>query len=470
VIDTVRVRGCCPLDCQDSCSWVAHVHNGVVRRVEGARDHPITRGTLCAKVNEHGPAALFSFDYLGSMGVVQRRALRRIFHALGASRQTGSVCGAAGNVLEAEGEVGAARPAAVRAGIAPQQTVTGEQFVRSLSALAVLGGHWQLPGGGLFIETNPAMNEAPAGRRDVGPTPRLLDIARLGAYLTDPALDPPVRGLMVWGANPAVSQPSAGLVRKGLARDDLFLLVVEHFLTDTARYADVVLPSTTQLEHFDVQGAWGHHCISVNVPAVAPLGEARSHGEIMRMLARRLGLTGPAFRESDEQIAAGALPHDLTLDELKARGFVKRSPRPPVFGPGGSVVRLSEPATRPVSTGPLQLLTPKAHQFLNSTFVNMPRQRKAEGRPTLFMHPADAESRTLAGGIEVRVQNENGSLTAIVEITEGIRQGPVALPGKWWDADSANLLTPLSQSPGGQPAYNDTFVEVSPVATPAAAV
>jgi anaerobic selenocysteine-containing dehydrogenase len=634
-----RVRGCCPLDCQDSCSWFAHVEDGIVRRMEAAREHPITRGTLCAKVNDYeqrtyardrllrplrrvgpqgegrfepiewdtaldtiaasfkriirdvDPAALFSFDYLGSMGVVQRRALRRIFHALGASRQGGSVCGASGNVLEAEGtprgfdpedfvesrlillwgcnllstahhtfrfmldarrqhgarliaidprrtitaarcdvhlpirpgsdhllalaighvlldegladlefaakaardldeyraeaahwtpadaaaicgiperdivslarEFGRARPAAIRSGIAPQQTSTGEQFVRSLSALAVLGGHWKMHGGGLFIETSPAMNEAPAGRPDLGPTPRVLDIARLGEYLTDPDLQPPVRGLMVWGANPAVSQPNATLVRQGLSRDDLFLVVVEQFMTDTARYADVILPSTTQLEHFDVQGAWGHHYISVNLPAIAPLGEAKSHGEIMRLLAQRLGLTHPAFRESDEEIAASALPDGVTLEELKARGFIKRSPPRPVFGPGHTVVRLHEPPTMPATADGLQLLTPKAHEFMNSTFVNMPRQRKAEGCPTLHMHPVDAARRRLAGGAQVHVYNERGRMRVLLHVSDDVRQGTVALPGKWWDQETANLLTGSVYSPGGQPAYHDTFVEVS---------
>ena len=634
-----RVRGCCPLDCQDSCSWFAHVTDGVVQRVEGARDHPITRGTLCAKVNdyqqrtyapdrllrplqrvgskgegrfepidwnlalntiaerfhqiirEHGPAALLSFDYLGSMGVVQRRALRRIFHALGASRQGGSVCGASGNVLEAEGtprgfdpeefvhselillwgcnllstahhtfafmlearrrhgarliaidprrtittarcdmhlrvrpgtdhvlalaighilltegladlafasraavdldeyskeasqwspaqaaavcgipehdivsvarEFGRAKPAAIRGGIAPQQTVVGEQFVRSLSALAVLGGHWQRPGGGLFIEANPVMNEAAAGCPSLGPNPRVLDIARLGEHLTNPKLDPLVHGLMIWGANPAVSQPDANRVREGLARDDLFVVVAEHFLTDTATFADIVLPSTTQLEHFDVQGAWGHHYISVNLPAIEPLGEAKSHGDIMRLLAPRLGLDGPAFCESDEQIAAAALPAGLTLDDLKARGFVKSSPPRPSFGPDGITVRIHDtPTLPPVGTSELQLLTPKAHQFLNSTFVNMPRQRKAEGRPTLHMHPDDASVRGLESGTEVRVHNKSGSLMAVLHVSDDSRQGTVVLPGKWWNRDAANLLTSMAYSPGGQPAYNDTYVEV----------
>ncbi len=231
--------------------------------------------------------------------------------------------------------------------------------------------------------------------------------------------------------------------------------------TSPATFADLVLPSTTQLEHFDVQGAWGHHYISVNLPAIAPLGESKSHGEMMRLLAPRMGLCGPAFSQSDEEIAAAVLPDGVTLDDLRARGFVKSSPPRPVFGPNGVTVRIHETPTRPaVAPDGLQLITPKAHQFLNSTFVNMPRQRKAEGHPTLKMHPADAALRALASGMEVRIHNERGTVRAVLEVSEDIRAGAVALPGKWWHLESGNLLTSSAYSPGGQPAYNDTHVEV----------
>lgn len=641
------VHGCCPLDCQDTCAWVAHVEEGRVVRVEGARDHPFTRGVLCAKVNDYeqrtyakdrllypvrrrgpkgsgsfervswadaldeiaerfstimarfGPEALLPINYLGSMGVVQRRALMRIFHALGTSVFHGSICGASGNVLEAEGhprgfdpeeivdsrfvllwganllstshhhwhflnearkrhgtrivcidptrtrtarkcdehisirpgsdtvlaaglarvifeerledqafvsqvvmdreafrqqvqpwtpervahtceieaatvvriarEFAAARPALIRCGVAPQQTMSGEAFVRALSALAILGGHWRLPGGGLFIEANPIIDEGRAARPDLRPRPsRSLDLARLGEHLTSETLSPPVMGLMIWGTNPAVVQPDAGRVRLGLAREDLFTVVIEHFVTDTARFADLVLPSTTQLEHFDVQGAWGHHYISVNNPAVPPLGEAISHGEIMRMLARRLGLDHVAFQETDEQIAASALPPGIDLQSLKAKGWYKSSPGRPDFDPKRGMLRLSGgvplPA-EPPAKGMLQLLTPKSHHFLNSSFANMSRHRRAMERPTLEMHPLDAEARGVVDGARVNVRNAQGHLHAWVRVTADVHRGVVVLPGKWWGFPEetsalANLLTPSAWTPGGQPAYNDTFVEV----------
>jgi anaerobic selenocysteine-containing dehydrogenase len=643
--DARRIKGCCPLDCQDTCSWVAHVQADRVVRVEGAGDHPFTRGTLCAKVNdyptrtyapdrllhplrrvgrkgsgeferiswnealdtiaerfaaiiaEHGPEALLPYHYLGAMGVVQRRALMRIFHALGASRFHGSVCGAAGNVLEAEGhprgfdpeeivhsrlvllwganllttchhhwhfveearkqggariisidpirtrtaersdqhlairpgtdrflaagiarvlfeegladlefarsvagdveelreevspwtpervaevcgittaevlhlarEFGRARPAVIRSGIGVQQSAAGESLMRSLSMLAVLGGHWRHPGGGLFTETYPVIDEKQAERPELAPgTPRSLDLARLGETLTRSDLHPGIHGFMVWCANPVTAQPDTSRVLQGLAREDLFTVVLEHFLNDTARCADIVLPSTTQLEHFDVQGAWGHHYISVNNRAIAPLGEAKSHGEVMRLLATRMGLTHPALQESDEEIAASALPPGVELEALKAVGWRKNSPPRPTFGT--AKVRLSNfvgAVPAPAPSGRLQLLTPKSHYFMNSSFANMPRQRRAMQRPTLDMHPADAAAHALSNGDRVAIRNESGEVFAWLRVTEKMRPGVVALPGKWWSTPEdtgalGNLLTPSSWSPGGQPAYNDTFVEV----------
>lgn len=643
---TRLVKGCCPLDCQDSCSWVAHVEGERVVRLEGARAHPFTRGALCAKVNdyptrtyapdrllrplrrvgskgagefetiswdtaldtiarrwraimaEHGPEALLPYHYLGAMGVVQRRSLMRLFHALGASRFHGSVCGASSNVLAAEGhprgfdpeeivhsrmvllwgtnllstchhhwhfieearrrhgarivcidpirtrtaqrcdqhvairpgtdrflaagmarvlleeelpdlelasavasdlealrdevrpwtaervgeacgipaavvlqlarEFGAARPAVIRSGIGVQQSAHGESLMRGLSALAILGGHWKRPGGGLFVETYPVLHEQRAECPGLAPaTQRSLDLARLGASLTDATLRPRVMGLTVWCANPVTAQPDTGVLLRGLARDDLFTVVIEHFLSDTARWADIVLPSTTQLEHFDVQGAWGHHYISVNNPAVRPLGESKTHGEIMRLLAERLELPQLQLQESDEQIAASALPDGLTLEELKAEGWRKQSPPGldlDAMGPlrlGGFVDE--DPA--PAPPGMLQLLTPKAHYFMNSSFANMPRHRRAMGRPTLEMHPRDAAAGALADGDRVELENERATVRAWVRVSDAVRPGVVSLTGKWWSVPEeagavGNLLTPSSYTPGGQPTYNDTFVSV----------
>jgi anaerobic selenocysteine-containing dehydrogenase len=386
--------------------------------------------------------------------------------------RVGAICGVRPDiVVRIAREFGEARPATIRCGIAAQQTRNGETFVRSLAALAIIGGHWRYRGGGLFVEANPVLSEQLAARPDLAPRKtRSLDMARLGEHLTSTSLEPPIRGLMVWTHNPAVTQPDAVRVREGLSREDLFTVVIEHFLTDTARYADVVLPSTTQLEHFDIVGAWGHHYISVNEAAVPPQGEAVSHGEIMRRLALRLGLDHPAFRETDEEIASAALPDAVSLDMLRKQGWYKTSPEPPTFGSGGPKLSIASEVTVPAVPAPgmLQLLTPKSHYFLNSSFGNMPRQRKAMKRPTLDMSTADAKTLGLNDGEEVEIANERAAIRAWLRVSDDVCSGVVALAGKWWGRSEdgsavANLLTASSWSPGGQPAYNETFVRVTGV-------
>lgn len=368
-------------------------------------------------------------------------------------------------------EFGTTSPAVIRAGVGPQQSVNGEAFLRSVSALAILAGHWSDRGGGYFAEAYPDFDiSAAAGTRLVTGEPRELDIAKMGPLLMDPDLDPPIKGLMIWNMNPAVSLPDTATVRAGLSRTDLFTVVLEHFMTDTARFADIVLPSTTQLEHFDILGAWGHHYISVNNQAIAPLGEAKSHGEAMRLIAAAMGLDHPALRESDEQIAASALPPWVDLDRLKADGWQKTSPEKPAPDPQRKI-RLAGSSIGPQPDNPgnrLRLLTPKGHFFMNTSFANMPRQRKAMKTPTMEMHPDDASARNLVDGQDVAVTNEQGTITTRIHVSDAIRSGVVALPGRWWShptetAAVTNFLSPPAWSPGGQPAYNDIFVDVTAV-------
>ena len=640
----MQVKGCCPLDCQDSCAWIAHVEDGKVTRIEGAKDHVITRGVLCAKVKdyegrvsaperllqplkrigakgggqfepiswdaalgeiaarftaiiaEHGAEALMPFSYLGTQGVVQRLALTRMFHALGASRATGGVCAVSAVALLMEGhpigvdpeetpeakliilwgqnvlstchhqwhfialarkngarviaidpcatrttkqcdvhlaprpgtdpvlaaaigrhllETGradnelaslwvedleaygravepwtferaaaatgvpaeqiaalaeafaSASPALIRAGVAPQQARNGEDFVRGLSALAILGGHWRHKGGGLSILSMPELNETQAARPDLlKGGPRGLDIARLGEHLD--SASPPVKGLMVWSANPALTNIDGPRVRNGLRRDDLFTVVIDHFLTDTARYADIVLPATTQFEHFDIQGGWGHHYVMANNPAIPPQGEARSSGAIMRGLAEKLGLDHAAFRESDEEIAASALPEGWRLADLAQQGWRKSpTPRPAIAARASKLKIAGGAIAAPVhpSTEHLQLLNPKSHYFLNSTFANMPRHRDQQGVPVITMHGDDARSRGLEDGMRVAVRNAHAELRLKLAVSDAVRPGVATLEGKWWDGDDPqaapmNRLSTSRWSPAGQPAYNEVYVTV----------
>ncbi len=369
-------------------------------------------------------------------------------------------------------EFASSKPAMIRCGIGPQQTVHGEAFVWSLSALCILAGHDGSPGGGLSLLNLSDFNLALAGRSDLKQEKtRSLDIARLGPILTGEDAGPPVHGIMVWGINPAVVLNDTGQVRRGLEREDLFTVVLEHFMTDTARYADIILPATTQLEHFDMHGAWGHYYLMLNKPAIKPLGEAKSHGEIVRVIARRMGLNHPALQESDEEIAASVLPPGLTLADFEATGWQKHSPPPRATPQLDKRVSLTSYPVRAVPSAPegtLQMLTPKAHYFLNSSFANMERQRRAEGAPALEMNDEDAARRGLSDGQRVVIRNNQGSLQAGLKVTQQIRSGTVSLAGKWWShpnetAAVGNVLTPATWSASGQPAYNDTFVEVERV-------
>jgi anaerobic selenocysteine-containing dehydrogenase len=279
---------------------------------------------------------------------------------------------------------------------------------------------------------------------------------------------------MVWGTNPMVSQLDVEAVRSGLLRDDLFTVAIDHFMTDTVRHADIVLPSTTQLEHFDIQGSWGQHYIALNRPAIAPLGETKPHAEILRLLAERMGLDHPALKEDDEAIARSSLPDGFDFEDLSARGWVKASRPPREPASDGPILTLATGLPAPSADrlpgfapeGQLRLLTPKAHYFLNSTFGNMPRQRKQQGSPTLEMNTADAERLGLPDGEPVLAQNEKGTISAELSLTDGIVEGTVVLEGKWWwapPAETTSVANRISHgrwTDAGQPAYNDIFVTV----------
>ena len=264
-------------------------------------------------------------------------------------------------------------------------------------------------------------------------------MSQLGDALTDPALDPPVKALVVWSSNPAPIAPDQERVLAGLRRDDLFTVVLEQFMTDTARYADVILPATTQLEHLDVVFCWGHHYLTLNEPAIAPLGEAKPNTEAFRLLAARLGFDDPLLRETDEELLARLLegdPAGLNLAELRERGWQKidlgQGATPHAEGgfvtPTGKLGLRAEwlvdaevdplPFYDPpaevadaelAETFPLALLTPKTHLFLNSTFANQERQHSAQPSPYVVVHPDDAAARGIDDGDSVRVFNDRGS-------------------------------------------------------------
>jgi anaerobic selenocysteine-containing dehydrogenase len=298
-------------------------------------------------------------------------------------------------------------------------------------------------------------------------------------------LDPPVAALVVWNSNPAQVAPDQTKVVAGLERPDLFTVVLEQFMTDTAAHADVVLPATTQLEHLDVIFSWGHHYVTLSKPAIAPRGEAKPNTEIFRLLAARLGLDDPCFRDTDEQLVEQVLataPDHVALDGLDERGWAKvdlgQGSLPHAeggFGTADGKLHLNavyEPSGEVANEDlaarfPLALITPKTHLFLNSTFANRTRQHSAQPKPFVVVHPDDAARRGLLS--RARVYNERGSFVADVKVSDETRPGVVVAPMGWWSADydggvGAQATTPQALTEAGEaPTFNDNRVEVEPV-------
>jgi anaerobic selenocysteine-containing dehydrogenase len=312
---------------------------------------------------------------------------------------------------------------------------------------------------------------------------RTINMSQLGSALTDAELDPPVKAFVCWNSNPAAIAPDQERVLEGLGRDDLFVVVLEQFLTDTAAHADVVLPATTQLEHLDVLFSWGHHYLTWNEPAIEPLGEAKPNTEAFRLIAARLGLDDPCFAESDRELM-DALLADFDEGDLRTRGWRKidlgQGPIPHAeggFGTETGKLALHADYLPPAEVAdarlaerfPLAMITPKTHLFLNSTFANQSRQHSAQPAPEVVLHPADANRRGVSDGGRVRVFNERGSFSCAARVSDDARPGVLVAPMGWWNADYADgrsgqattsqALTEL----GHAPTFNDNRVEVEPL-------
>jgi anaerobic selenocysteine-containing dehydrogenase len=383
------------------------------------------------------------------------------------------------------------RPAAIRRLIGIEHHREGARMVRTISCLPALVGAWRDRGGGILGPTAWAAWSPLDQRALEGPQPntRKVNMVRLGHALCE--LDPPVHALVVYNSNPATTAPDSGKVARGLAREDLFTVVLEHFLTDTARYADVVLPATTQVEHVDLVPSWGHDYITYNRPAIAPVGEALPNTEIFRRLAAAMGFDRAAFAATDEELVRIAVEGArwplaaVDYDELRAVGWAKADLpedfRPFAEGnfgtPSGRLRLWSEDLPPgfdppPGDDGPLQLMTAKsAHHFLNSTYANLPRHLAGEGEPLLDLHPADAQARGIATGDLVRIHNTRGAVIARARVGDVVGRGVVALPSGWWATRSpggtaANELTTDELTDrGGGGAFHSARVEVDRVAS-----
>ncbi|HSN80723.1 MAG TPA: molybdopterin dinucleotide binding domain-containing protein, partial [Rhodoferax sp.] len=387
--------------------------------------------------------------------------------------------------------------AAIRMNYGLQRVHGGANAVRLIAGLPALIGAWRTRAGGVLLSSSGAfpVQRAALQRPDLlaGRAPRTINMATIGNDLlrpSSPGFGPAVEAVMVYNSNPVAIAPESAKVVQGFAREDLFTVVLEHFQTDTADYADYILPATTQLEHWDVHSAYGHTDALLNRPAIAPLGEAKPNTQIFRELARHMGLTDPCLQDSDEALCRQAYGDAVSFDDLLANGFVTLDTPEAPFAlgqfptPSGKCEFFSErlaargldglpdhvpnhEAAHTSSTFPLAMISPPARNFLNSSFVNVKSLQDSEGEPLLEIHPDDAAPRHIADGDTVRVFNDRGSYQCRARISNRARVGVVNGLGVWWrkmglNGTNVNQLNSQNLTDLGHgPTFYDCLVEVA---------
>jgi anaerobic selenocysteine-containing dehydrogenase len=407
-------------------------------------------------------------------------------------------------------------PALIRLNYGLQRHGGGGMAVRTIVCLPALTGDWRYPGGGALLSTSKVypFDDRQLTRPDlIPPGTRTVNMVNLAEALHGELPGPPVNALYVYNSNPAAVNPDQSRVLSGLMREDLFTVVHDLFQTDTADFADIVLPATSQLEQFDLHGSYGHFYVQSNNPAIAPLGEAKSNTAVFRLLASELGFETELFAESDEELASQSLGKPALSPEVSgipatiARAFegirledTKAGPvrlnLPKNWAPfaigqfptaSGKCEFYSErerragrdplphyvpphedPQTQPTLAAkyPLQLLTPPAPQFLNSTFVNVQTLRDSAHERTLEIHPSDAAERGIRAGDMVAVFNERGRFRARAILADTVKPGVVVSLGLWWrkytdDGANCNSTTGTALTDfGGGATFFDNLVEV----------
>ncbi|VVD88709.1 molybdopterin-containing oxidoreductase family protein [Pandoraea terrigena] len=407
-------------------------------------------------------------------------------------------------------EYASAKPAAIRLNYGMQRAKGGGQATRAVACLPALIGAWRDPAGGLLMSTSgyAPVDSVAQARPDLRPhrekPARVVNMSAIGDALCHPGdevFGPRIEALVVYNSNPVAVAPESGKVAAGFGREDLFTVVLEHFQTDTADYADFVLPATTQLEHLDIHKAYGHTYLLANNPAIAPLGDAKPNSEIFRLLARRMGWQEACFSDTDDQLAAQSIRwNDARMagsnwETLKRDGWIRYDlPDAPFANgqfptPSGKCEFYSErmlqegsdplpdwvPPYESVASNPdlaarypLAMISPPARHFLNSSFVNVDSLRTSVGEPTLDIHPSDAATRGIVDGGDVRIFNDRGTLNARARVTEKAREGVVVGLSIWWkklaaDGKNANEVTSQQLTDLGRaPTFYDCLVEVAP--------
>ena len=414
-----------------------------------------------------------------------------------------AICGiSADEIIKLAREYASTRPAMIRLNYGMQRHSGGGMATRTIACLPALVGAWRDAAGGVIMTTadfygfNHRALEHPELIRG---KPRTLNLAALGDALT--AADPPVKAAFVYNNNPVAVCPDSRKVMAGFAREDLFTVVHEIFQTDTADYADILLPATTQLEHHDIHKSYGHMYVQASQPAIAPLGECKPNAEVFRLLAARMGFDDACLRDSDEDLCRQALDSGapaldgITWDSLKARGWQRLNVPAAPFAKGGfptpsgkcefwsetakaqghdPLPDYTPPREGPTSNPamaqryPLAFISPPHRHFLNTSFANLNFALKDAGEPSLDIHPDDAASRGITDGAQVCVFNDRGDYIVRARITDSVRPGVVSAPSVWWkkltsDGRNANEVTSQAIADmGGAATYYDCLVDVKP--------
>lgn len=398
---------------------------------------------------------------------------------------------------------GGTRASYLRVGIGLSRHENGGMTCRAIACLPALTGAYAHPHGGALLGSSGTFGPGDTAleRRDLlpSPAPRTINMVQLGRALTDPDLRPPVMALYVYNSNPAAVCPNSSLVLEGLAREDLFTVVHEQVQTDTADYADLLLPATTSMEHQDIYRSFGHLYLQLAEPVIAPREEARTNWEVFGQLARAMGMPDRHYETPLPELidahlrAAGPVAEGITHERLRAehsaRIDVPRPFRPFADGaptPSGRVEFYSEALARqglpPLPTYaplresgdnlaigsryPLRCHVPPNRFFLNSSFSQSGLLRARQGGPTVLVHPDDAVARGIAGGDLVAVFNDRGRALFTAVLSDDTLPGQVVIEGIWWHkfmpgGRGVNVLTSDGLADmGGGPAFHSTMVDV----------
>ena len=387
-------------------------------------------------------------------------------------------------------------PAAIRLNYGVQRVKGGGNAVRAVACLPALIGAWRHAGGGMLLSSSGSygIQKAVLERPDLakGKPTRTINMATIGDDLLREAstdFGPKIEALLVYNSNPVAIAPNSTQVAKGFAREDLFTVVLEHFQTDTADYADYILPATTQLEHWDIHRSYGHTDVLLNRPAIAPVGQSKHNTQIFRELAKRMGFEDACFDDDDETLCRQAFGDTINFDELLDKGFVTMPIADAPFAhgnfpsPSGKCEFVSERLVQQGMDGlpdhvpnhevlgsskqyPLAMISPPARNFLNSSFVNVKSLRDIEGEPIVEIHETDALARGIQSGDVVDVFNARGHYQSKAVISNRARPGVVNGLGVWWrklglnhtnvNEVTSQLLTDIGQGP----VFYDCLVEV----------